>query len=259
MTLSTIEVQTPRGNTINLIHRDETTDLSTIGAIFNLWGQLHDEYGFGDLHPRTFLDIGGHIGTATVSVLVDNPDCRAVIIEPLPENVDMIRRNLESARVADRATVVQGAIGSGSEQRVGYTLARLDGDFGDRDKHRYVGSPVPDDYDRESIVSAVYPMGDLVDLLDPRGTIDPTHPSGKRVVTEWDGRVDLGKIDCEGCEWIALKDPAAKRIDRWVGEYHGSYLGSEPKNIAKYLGKRYAITMEAHDHGATGMFTAVAR
>lgn len=233
MDYSSIEVQSPRGQDVTLYHREGTTDLSTIGSIFRLWGTLHDEYGFGDLTPATFLDIGGHIGTATVSVLVDNPECRAVIIEPLPENIDIIRANLEATGVADRATVVHGAIGKGSEVRIGYTLARIPDAPAN---HRYVGAPVADDYAGESMVSPTYPLGDLIDLLG--------------------GTVDLGKIDCEGCEWTALRSKDAKRVTRWVGEYHG---GGGPDDLVKYLGKTHEVTTEAHDHGATGLFTAVAR
>lgn len=228
-----IGVHTPRGNPVTLFHREGTTDLSTIGSIFRLWGTLHDEYGLAAVQPKTFLDIGGHIGTVTVAVLVDNPDCRAVVLEPLPENIDIITRNLAENGVADRATVVHGAIGKGSEQRIGYTLARVP----DADAiHKYVGSPVDDDYEGASVVSATYPLGDLLDLLGDT--------------------VDLGKIDCEGCEWVALRSKDVRRVGRWVGEYHG---GGGPAEIRKHLGKTHEVTVEAHEQGGTGLFTAVAR
>jgi FkbM family methyltransferase len=234
MFLDSIEVQTPRGVTVTMRYRDsaqKTTDLSTIGSIFDMWGAHNDEYGLEHLYPATFLDIGGHIGTVTVAVLVDNPACRAVIIEPFAENIEVIRANLDSAGVTDRATVIHGAIGTGSEQRIGYTLARIENAD---DIHRFVGSPVADDYAGESIVSAVYPLADLIDLLGDT--------------------VDLGKIDCEGCEWVALADPAASRVTRWKGEYHGG----DPKRLRKLLPK-HTVTYEPHDHGATGLFEAARR
>src|SRR3546814_6894147 len=50
----------------------------------------------------------GHIGAVTVAVLVDNPECRAVILEPLPENIAAIHQILDEAGVADRAIVIYG-------------------------------------------------------------------------------------------------------------------------------------------------------
>lgn len=233
MYLATIDVQTPRGKDVTLFHREGYTDLSTIGAIFRLWGQLHDEYGLAALHPRTFLDIGGHIGTVTVAVLVDNPECRAVIVEPLPENIDVIKANLEATGVADRCEVLQGGIGDGDTVRVGYTLARVENAD---DIHRFVGSPVPDDYAGEAITANTYAVRTLVDRLG--------------------GHVDLAKWDCEGCEWIGLEAPAIVDIDMIVGEYHGD---PGPDGLQYHLGAFFELTTEPHDHGATGMFTAVRR
>lgn len=230
MDYSTIEVQTPRGNTVTLFHREGFTDLSTIGAIFKLWGTLHDEYGLAALQPSTFLDIGGHIGAVTVAVLVDNPDCRAAIVEPLPENIEIIEANLEATGVRARATVIHGAIGKGKSQKVGYTLAR-DAEA----NHRFIGAPMPNDYAGESVTAKVYRLSDLMDILSP-------------------DRIDLAKIDCEGCEWVALADKAASRADLWTGEYHGG----DPEQLVAML-PGHDVTYEAHDHGATGMFTATSR
>ena len=229
-----VGVHTPRGKLVTLAAREGTTDLSTIGAIFRLWGTLHDEYGLADQYPATFLDIGGHIGTVSVAVLADNPDCRAVIIEPLPENIEAIARNLSLNGLTDRATVIHGAIGKGSEIRIGYTLPRVP--FAE-EVHRYVGAPVGADYTGEVIVSPVYPLGDLLDLLGDT--------------------VDLAKIDCEGCEWVALKDPAVSRVRRWVGEYHGP--GGTASGLRRALGKSHRVSVAPHEQGATGMFTAVPR
>jgi hypothetical protein len=145
----------------------------------------------------------------------------------------MIRTNLESTGVADRATVVQGAIGLGVDQRIGYTLARIP--FADG-VHRYVGAPVADDYEGESTIANVIPLSALVTMLG--------------------GSVDLGKIDCEGCEWVALADPYAAKVARWVGEYHGD---PGPDGLEAFLGESFDLTVEPHDHGATGLFVAVRR
>jgi len=231
--MSTIDVTSPRGNPVTLHHREGTTDLGTIGSIFELWGKLHDEYELQWLHPRTFLDIGGHIGTVTVAVLVDNPECRAVILEPLPENIELIHMNLAMAGVAGRATVVHGSIGAADFQKVGYTLGHSPDEL---DRHRFVGSPVADDYQGETFTAKTYPLGELIDLLGED--------------------IDLAKIDCEGCEWVALDDPARSRVRLWVGEYHGN---PGVKWLKARLGKAFTLSTAPHDHGATGLFTATRR
>ena len=225
--MTAIEVQTPRGKNVVMHYREGTTDLSTIGGTLYLWGKTDDEYGFSSEYPKTYLDIGGHIGITAVAVLADNPDCRAVILEPLPENIPMIEQNLAENGLSDRATLVHGAIGTGSEQKIGYRLARVP----DADPaHEYVGAPMPDDYEGHSFVAPVYPLGDLIDLLGDT--------------------VDLGKIDCEGCEWVALRSPDAKRVGTWVGEYHGE--GDLDLD-------GFDVKVMPHGQGGTGNFRAVAR
>lgn len=218
------DVLTPRGAKARLHVREGTTDLSTVGSLFYLWGKTDDEYGFGSEAPRTFLDIGGHIGLATISVLLDNPECRAVVLEPLPENIELLERNLNENGVRHRAFIVHGAIGTGSEQRIGYRLPRVvDAD----PVHEYVGGPVDDDYEGRSITAPVYPLGDLFDILGDE--------------------VDLAKIDCEGCEYVALRSPDITRARKWVGEYHGP---------APEL-PGFDVDIRPHQSGGTGMFTAV--
>ena len=67
-------------------------------------------------------------------------------------------------------------------------------------------------------------------------------------------RVPFLKIDCEGCEWVALADRAIKRVDRIAGEYHGH---PGPDGLRDLLGKTHDLTITPE--GACGMFTAVKR
>jgi hypothetical protein len=48
-------------------------------------------------------------------------------------------------------------------------------------------------------------------------------------------------------------------VRRWIGEYHGSPLNADGWTIQAMMGKSFDVTTEPHDHGATGMFTAVRR
>lgn len=130
--MTVVEVRTPRGNAARMAVRDGTSDLSTVGATFaGVAGSgLVDEYDLRSLHVSgTFLDVGGHIGTVAVAVLLDNPDATAVIVEPLPENVDMIRRNLELNGLRDRAVVEAAAVGA-TEVRYDTGVHRFIGNIG---------------------------------------------------------------------------------------------------------------------------------
>src|SRR6266550_4558625 len=108
--MTSITVQSPRGNDVTVHYREDTSDLSTIGSSFRLWGNLVDEYQLGSLPPLTGLaiDVGAHIGTVTLALLADHPDLRVTAVEPLPDNLDVLRASLAENGWTDRATVIKG-------------------------------------------------------------------------------------------------------------------------------------------------------
>ena len=227
-----ITVQSPRGKSVVIHDRENTCDLSIIGGTFYLWGKTDDEYGLTDLHPKTFLDIGGHIGVVTLAVLVDNPECRAVILEPLPENIEAIERNLTENGVADRALIVPGAISTERLQRVGYQLPRVPNA---PETDYYVGGSVDDAFEGDTITVVGYRLDELINLT-----------------AGYEGMVDLAKIDCEGCEYTLFEQDGVERVERWVGEYHpGGNLGT--------LQLTHDVKTMPHGQGGTGNFVAVRR
>src|SRR4051812_43534664 len=80
----------PGGHPVLINIRDGTNDWNTAFSCLN-----EDEYG---LRGKTLvghgLDLGGHIGTASVAALVDNPGLTLTVVEPIPENLALIRDNL---------------------------------------------------------------------------------------------------------------------------------------------------------------------
>jgi FkbM family methyltransferase len=59
---------------------------------------------------RTIVDVGANIGTTTVGALTTLGMSRAVCLEPLPENLRLLRHNLLANGIADRAEVLDIAL-----------------------------------------------------------------------------------------------------------------------------------------------------
>jgi FkbM family methyltransferase len=230
-----IGVHTARGNLVKMAYREGTSDLGTIGATFRLWGKLEDEYdlaGLPDDLTGTAIDIGAHIGTVALALLADHPRLKVIAVEPLAENVAMIHRSAEENGLADRLTVVHAGISATDTASVDWNW-RATTNEGYWRTNRYIGNVMTEDGMAHD--TAIVPGVSLRSLL----------PKGRAVFL---------KIDCEGCEWVALADPAIKRIDVIAGEYHGH---PGPDGLEALLGKTHVVTHTPE--GACGMFRAVKR
>ena len=231
MTVESIRTTAPRGAPVTLYYRNETSDLSVIFSTFSAWGAPPaDEYGLRDVYVTgTALDIGAHVGTIAIALLADNPECRVIAVEPLPENVEMIRRNVEANGFEDRCEVVWGAFGKATVT-YGYEGAEIA-------DNRYIGNLAIGSAYQHSV--ATVPVVTLSELI----------PDG----------AEFAKIDCEGCEWSALRDPAAHRIRHIIGEGHGSTRSYNwDQRIARLLRSTHDVTIR-RDDGGIGLFEAVAR
>jgi FkbM family methyltransferase len=231
-----IGVHTARGNLVKMAYREGTSDLGTIGATFRLWGKLEDEYdlaGLPDDLSGVAIDIGAHIGTVALALLADHPRLKVIAVEPLAENVEMIAKSAAENGLADRLTILHAGISDTDTATVDWNW-RATTNEGYWRTNRFIGNVMTDPGMAHE--TAVVPGVSLKSLM----------PKGERV--------PFLKIDCEGCEWVALKDPAVKRIDRIAGEYHG-FPG--PDGLEAMLGKTHVVTHVPE--GACGMFRAVKR
>jgi len=181
--------QTPHDNWIVVACRDDTSDWNTANAIT----KVGDEYGIPSGMTGWVLDVGAHIGVWTVAILADNPGLRAVCIEALPENVELIERNLERNGMRDRAVVLN----AGASDRSEPVTVRYSTD----EHHRFIGSA----------------GGEGVALSLPGVTLGQA-----LLIVEAGGdqTVAMMKIDCEGCEYPFLDSPYIASVERIVGELH---------------------------------------
>ena len=234
--METKAVQSPKGRRCELTYREDTSDLSTIGSTWRLWGGLVDEYGLVGLPDDmtgTAIDIGAHIGSVALALLVDHPRLKVVAVEPLVENCDIIRLNAEHLGVADRLTIHEAGISLSETVPITWNWTETGNDEYWR-TNRFIGNVrVGTDGGSETVIMPGITLGSLMP---------------KR------GLVPFMKIDCEGCEWVALTDPAIKRIRRIVGEYHG-HPGSD--GLRDLLDPTHDMSIEPN--GACGIFTATVR
>lgn len=227
----TIGVHSPKGRPATLTYRAGTSDLSTIGSTWRLWGKLDDEYGLAGLPEMTgtAIDIGAHIGSVALALLADHPDLHVVAVEPLTDNCRVIAESAAANGWTDRLTLIHGAIASGETADVAY-------DFRGNDNlhtHRYIGGMT---------------MG-----REAEHAIE-TVPSVTLSAIIGDGAPFL-KVDCEGCEWDLLSDPAIARVEVIVGEGHPKDWASR---VHELLDATHEVTVLT-DFGGPGTFRAVRR
>jgi FkbM family methyltransferase len=180
--------RSPGGHAAQLLARPDTSDWNTLSSILT-----HDEYGLPRGRSGVAVDVGAHIGGWTIGVALDNPDMRVIAVEILPDNVELLERNIAAAGVADRVTVLRrSASNRHGPERVAY---------GPEQAHRYIGDQNTLDGRDQAPDADGLTLADVVDFVG--------------------GSIDLLKIDCEGCEFRFLDSPALTSVAEIVGEYHG--------------------------------------
>lgn len=218
---------TRKGHSVQAGIRPETTDENSVRSCL-----VEDEYGLAErTWTGTAIDVGAHVGGVTLALLADNPSLHVVVVEALPANVEVIRANLFRNGFEGRATVIEGAASCGSEP-VEVAYGASDTDFAHL--HRFIGGAVWQDSGPTVTVPAV----SLTTLVERYGPIS------------------LVKIDCEGCEWSFLDDPAVSEVEEFRGEYHPRN-GNGPARLRAMLEPTHVVTLD--DAEPFGPFRAVRR
>lgn len=156
-------VRTPTGIVSLTLHCPE--DCFTVNEIFGLHCYRASE-------QRIFVDFGANIGVSAAYFLSRNPDAYVHCFEPLPENIEKLRRNL--APFAGRYSVREVAV------------ADFDGEISFRVEHTGRYSGIDNARGELRRFRCVDANGALKDILQQHG------------------RVDLLKVDVEGAETLFM-------------------------------------------------------
>lgn len=225
--------RTPRGLPVRFRYREGTNDWNTLTACLN-----EDEYGLRDLPPLTgsAADLGGYLGAVGIALAADNPTLRVLIVEPVPDNVELTRWAVEANRLDARIVVEQGAIGDGSVVEVRYRYSGTETAV----HHAFVGNSSLS-YDHGGFLPhhvVSYPSLTPADIVERIGT-----PA-------------FVKMDTEGAEWAFLAAGAAL-LPLVVGEWH-PVRGYTRGDLLALLADTHEVTFTGPEAGPGG-FRAVAR
>lgn len=214
---------TPTGIPIHVTTRDRTNDAMVATSII-----VEDEYGLLGLNlTGTALDIGAHIGAASLLLAAEYPYLKIIAVEPIPENVELLRANALLNGWDRRIRVIEGMAGPAGPVAYRYGGSEM------AEMHTFIGNqPMPANTTQTIINPPGLSLGDLFDLA--------TTP------------IALVKLDCEGCEYATLRDPRTRDVPLIVGEYHRGTTG-----ILEALDATHTVTFGGGEHD--GLFRAVRR
>jgi FkbM family methyltransferase len=220
------EIITPHGARGVLAVRDGTSDLSiALSTLSAKHMRGDDEYRLRRRDFKgTFVDVGAHIGAVSLAVLLDHP-ITAILVEPVAENVELLRATIRANDLSRRAMIIEAAVGTDTI-RVGSSL-----------DDRWVANLGYNDGETRKVSTVTLPY--LVAL------------SG--------GHIDSLKTDCEGGEWGLFASGGLADVDYIFGEWHGhnrDYVG--PRRLHLALDETHDV-IRITDQGGIGLFEAVRR
>lgn len=165
----------------------------------------------------TAIDLGAHIGT--VSIMLASYGLNVYAVEPLPENVDLLNKNIIVNGLQNKIKVYPYAVASKSNHvmQIGYQV---------EDVHKFIGVPIVSDA-----------------MLKYRSGC--SHFVGVKTITLEDifienniDRCNFMKVDIEGGEWDVFKhvpEQILEKIDVIVGELHAVDKVVDHSSLLPYL------------------------
>lgn len=207
-----VDLTTPGGHPAHFLCRIDTSDETIVRSVVG-----DDEYGLAGLQLDGYaLDVGAHIGGVAISLALDHPELTVIAVEALPANLAVLLPNINLNGLYGRVIPLAGAA---ARERVGAIRVA----YGFDGLHRYIGNLQQDGATETRWVRAA----SLTEILDNRGIQEAA----------------LLKIDCEGCEWDFLTDPAVSRVRLIVGEVHPGASDDPFVAISGLLASTHEVTV----------------
>ena len=192
---------------IDVIVRDNGgSDAFIFGEVFS-----HRYYDFASPStPETILDLGANAGFTSIFFARKYPLAQIACVEPMPGNVELLRKNLELNRV--NADVFPFAI---TVEDCSLQMELADQDYG----HKVAGMDYGITLSGRTIKVEGISVPSLLKKL------------------EWD-RIGLLKVDIEGYEGILLKEKCEwlSTVDAMCIECHENYGEADLKELSKWFG-----------------------
>lgn len=148
-----------------------------------------------DTKSPVVVDVGGYIGDFSLYVAA-YLDAKVVVYEPMPENYELLEKNVEINGLQGVIKLWNKALSSSGEREVTINVAR-------RDKDVHASGYLYSDTSEKIQVGCT--------------TLDEIFEDNK--ISD----IDVLKVDCEGCEYDALLGAGSdtlRRIKNIVFEYH---------------------------------------
>jgi len=204
MEINQYEFTASWGAKIKVFCREGTNDWNTLYSCIT-----EDEYLVADLDDSNgdvCVDIGAHAGGCALALL--SRGFKVIAVEPLPENTELIMKNVEANGWSNNLTLYKKAISdiSGKSVVLRYGNEKTESGF----HHRFVGNTIDSSEWQENLRTQGREIKvDTVSIDDILKNVNS---------------VNLLKIDCEGAEWSAfskISSSSLGKINNIVAELHG--------------------------------------
>jgi FkbM family methyltransferase len=196
---------TPWGAEVTVFTREGTNDWNTLYSCI-----VEDEYNVGSLSVPTgsdtyAVDIGGHAGGCSLALL--SRGFKVIAVEPLPENTDLIMKNVKANGWENNFTLHKKAINEVSGKQVVLRYGNEQTEVGSH--HRFIGNTIDSSDWQENLWTEGREIKvNTISIDDILNKVE---------------EVSILKIDCEGAEWSAFagaSEDSLAKIDKIVAELH---------------------------------------